>query len=426
MARISLPSFALSFGAVCAFALVACNLIVGVHDVKLRKDSGPERDGDIEPPPIEGEDSGPEPARFTELALGKYHTCAKRRGGQVKCWGDDSSGQTGTGGKLSGTSDSGFKTLPTATSVENVNAFTLASGGQHTCFVQFDRTVSCWGANVSGQLGTGNTAQQPSASPTRNLLDAVALAGGTSHTCAIRRTGQLACWGANGTGQLGNGNFTPSALPVAIDDLTDVKAIALGQSHSCAVTVAGDVFCWGENFNGQLGIAGSGREALPRKTAVVGAIAIAASNDSTCAILTTGGVVCWGKDELGQTGKGVAGTGKGFTAVPVPTVAGATQIVAGAEHFCALGGQDAVFCWGDNRFGQLGTGGAADAAPVPIGKPTQIAGLVAASVGAGGDHSCASTADDAVRCWGDNDHAELGDGTAKRFSATPVAVVGVP
>ena len=418
----------LSLGATLAALLAACNLIVGVRDVKLRKDSGTGRDGDIEGPPIEGEEGGVEPSRFVELALGKTHGCAKRRTGQVKCWGDDSAGQTGTGGNLGGTTEAGTKYLPTASPVENVNALTVASGGQHTCFVQLDGAVSCWGANVSGQLGSGNTTPQASATPARNMVDAVALAGGTSHTCALRRTGQVACWGANGTGQLGIGNFTPSPLPVAVTDLTAIKALALGQSHSCAVTTTGEVFCWGENFNGQLGLPGGGREALPRKTTITGAIAIAATNDSTCAILETGGtVVCWGKEDSGQTGKGVAVAGRGnHVPVAVPGVGGATQIVGGSEHFCAVTGQNVVFCWGDNRVGQLGFGATGDASPAPIGKPTAVAGIVAASVGAGGDHSCASNAEEKVFCWGDNTRGELGDGTSKRFSAVPVSVVGLP
>lgn len=425
-ARVTLLARFGMLGATSIVAMAACNLIVGVQDVKLRKDSGPDRDGDIISPPIEGEDGGPEPSRFVELALGKYHSCAKRRGGQVKCWGDDSAGQTGTGGKLGEVSDAGTRALITATLLENVNAFTIGSGGQHTCVVQFGGAVSCWGANVNGQLGTGNTNAQPSAAPTRSIVDALSIAGGSSHTCSLRRTGQLACWGSNATGQLGVGSFVSQSLPTPIDDLTQVKAVALGQSHTCAVTSSGDVFCWGENFNGQLGIAGSGREALPRKTSVVGATAIAASNDSTCAILGTGGVVCWGKDDVGQTGKGIVGAGKGFTPTPVPGVEGATTIVGGAEHFCAVNAQSVVSCWGDNRFGQLGQGVVGDAAPQPIGKPTAIKGIVAASIGAGGDHSCASTADDAVSCWGDNGHGELGDGTFKRLSAVPVPVVGLP
>ncbi len=418
----------LSLAALSCAALGACNLIVGVHDVKLRKDSGPDRDGDIIDLPPEDEDAGPEPPRFIVMALGRNHSCAKRRSGQVRCWGDDSAGQTGTGGKLAEPNEAGIRQLPVPGTVENVNAFTVASGADHTCVAQVDGTVSCWGTNVVGQLGTGNNTAQASSAPVRNIVDAVALAAGSSHTCALRRGGQMACWGQNGTGQLGIGTFTPSNIPAPVDDLTEVKAMALGQSHTCAVTVAGDVYCWGENYNGQLGLAPGERQARPRKSTATGAIAIAASNDTTCAILATGGIVCWGKDDVGQTGKGTVGSGRNGTPSPVPGVEGATAIAGGGEHFCAINGQNVVFCWGANTAGQLGQGraDAGDAAVgTPIGRPQAVPGITAASVGAGGFHSCATTADDAVYCWGDNGRGALGDGTG-RSSSTPVAVTGYP
>ncbi len=174
-----------------AATLAACNLIVGVHDVKLRKDSGA-RDGDIEPIPPEDEEGGPEPDRVTQLALGKYHSCIKRLNNQVRCWGDDSSGQTGTGGRASIANDAGLKVVTTATMLDNANAVSLASGAQHSCFVQPDGSVSCFGANVSGQLGTGSSTPQSSPSPARSVVDAIAIAAGSSHTCVLRHTRQMA------------------------------------------------------------------------------------------------------------------------------------------------------------------------------------------------------------------------------------------
>ena len=422
-ARPSAVAFALA-GA-CG-ALVACNLIVGVHDVKLRKDSGTtERDGEIIVPPEEEGGTGPEPSRFTELGVGRYHTCAKRRSGTVKCWGDDSAGQTGTGGKVRETSDAGIPVVPTPAFVENVSAFTIAAGAQHTCVAQVDGTVSCWGFNVSGQLGNGSTATATTPTPTRVLVDALRLSGGSSHTCAVRRNGELACWGSNATGQLGNASTASTNVPIPLQDLQGVKGLALGQSHSCAFTSTGDAFCWGENFNGQLATTGATRELLPRKCeGVSGVTAMAASNDSTCAVVANGGVVCWGKDDLGQLGRGAAGGAKNPTPVPVQGVAGATAIVAGAEHFCAMTGEGGVLCWGSNRIGQLANG--RDGGPTQIGRPTAVAGVTAVAIGAGGEHTCAVKTDDGIACWGDNGHGELGVGLSKLSSSVPVPVSNFP
>src|SRR5687767_144089 len=81
-----------------AMLLFACNAIVGVTDVRPRRDSSgdeeeevPEEDGG------EGEDTGPaEPQEnILEVALGDVHTCARKPDGTVKCWGDDKESQTG-------------------------------------------------------------------------------------------------------------------------------------------------------------------------------------------------------------------------------------------------------------------------------------------------------------------------------------------
>jgi alpha-tubulin suppressor-like RCC1 family protein/predicted small secreted protein len=415
-----------------AIALAACNLIVGVHDVKLRKDSGATLDGDIEPPPTPEEDAGPEPSRYTELGLGKQHSCAKRRGGGGKCWGDDTYGQTGTGGSVATANEAGLKSLASATSVENVNAFTLAAGGSHTCVALTDGTMSCWGFNSTGQLGTGSNTPTSTATPVRNLVDALRVANGASHTCTVRRNGEVACWGNNTSGQLGIGNRSSTTVPAPVpkEDLGDVRGIACGGSHSCAFTNGGDVYCWGENFNGQLGL-DTQNEVRPRKLPnVSGAIALATSNDSTCAILSTGGIVCWGKDDKGQLGKGLAGGAKNATPVPVAGVEGATSIVAGSEHFCALTAAGTVSCWGSNDVGQLGIGKAdagADAATGPaIAKPTPVTNATSiTSIGAGGTHTCAVTGDDRILCWGSNSYGELGN-ESNTSSSVPVTVVGYP
>jgi alpha-tubulin suppressor-like RCC1 family protein len=86
---------------------------------------------------------------------------------------------------------------------------------------------------------------------------------------------------------------------------------------------------------------------------------------------------------------------------------------------CALSRDGSVRCWGENKHGELGDGTLVDA-PLPttgpIGPYTTIA--------AGDTHVCALTVDRHVDCWGNNDSGELGDGTVTR-SSTPVRVANV-
>jgi alpha-tubulin suppressor-like RCC1 family protein len=109
-------------------------------------------------------------------------------------------------------------------------------------------------------------------------------------------------------------------------------------------------------------------------------------------------VECWGANDAGQLGDGTTTT----RALPAPVLnAGTvTDLAIGARHTCALGG-GGVRCWGDGARGQLGTGlttaRGAPSAPV-IAKGSPLAGATA--IAAGGDRSCALTAQ-GVRCWGD-------------------------
>jgi alpha-tubulin suppressor-like RCC1 family protein len=69
-----------------------------------------------------------------------------------------------------------------------------------------------------------------------------------------------------------------------------------------------------------------------------------------------------------------------------------------------------VYCWGDNRFGQLGynrTDNLGDGEPVTSFGYVTVGGL-ATRIAAGGDHTCAILTSGALRCWGYGVNGELG------------------
>lgn len=98
---------------------------------------------------------------------------------------------------------------------------------------------------------------------------------------------------------------------------------------------------------------------------------------------------------------------------------GAASVSAGGTHTCATlaGG---VVCWGLNNEGQLGDGTRTDRTT-----PVSVIGMDMAvtSVSAGLRHTCALTVAGGVKCWGENGSGQLGDGTTTSRT-TPVYVDG--
>ena len=55
---------------------------------------------------------------------------------------------------------------------------------------------------------------------------AVAIAAGVAHTCVLLRSGRVACWGWNVFGQLGTGNTLMEKYPVEVKLNSGVDHIA--------------------------------------------------------------------------------------------------------------------------------------------------------------------------------------------------------
>jgi len=97
------------------------------------------------------------------------------------------------------------------------------------------------------------------------------------------------------------------------------------------------------------------------------------------------------------------------------------SISAGFSHTCGVVTDHTVRCWGDNQFGQLGDGQSNTRSSIPVA----VSGLVGVkAVSTGNGESCALLTGGTVKCWGDNWWGGLGDGTRTQ-STTPVAVSGL-
>jgi len=155
-----------------------------------------------------------------EVAAGTGSTCA-RAGNSVSCW-----------GTIAGSTH-------TPTAVMGLSAPTeLTMTGSTACVIDTGE-VKCWSDLTSA--------------PTVVMIDAVDVAAGWDHTCAVDGNGEVYCWGANDSGQLGNMSTLPSDTPVKVVNLDDVKQVSAGRAVSCAVKNDSTGWCWGDNAVGQLG-----------------------------------------------------------------------------------------------------------------------------------------------------------------------------
>jgi alpha-tubulin suppressor-like RCC1 family protein len=383
------------------------------------------------------------------VAAGDYHTCALLKNGTVSCWGQNEFGQLGDPTTEGGTAGNpgGSSALPTPTVVAGLAGVTqIATGAYFTCALLTDRTVSCWGDNEYGELGNAVDIGtfNPTATPTpvAGLTGVSQIAAGGDHTCALLTDRTVTCWGWNAHGELGNptnattDNANPS--PTAVAGLTEVTQITAGVDHTCALLTDHTVSCWGNNYFGELGNPTNTEEnqtsiASPTPTAVgglTGVTRVVAGDYHTCAVLADGSLTCWGHNYFGELGNSDTTGFVHSTPTPVAGLIGATtQVAGGYTHTCALQSNATVACWGENYTGELGYS-TANFDQTHHQTPTVIANLTGvAGITAGYYHSCAPLTNGTVVCWGDNYYGQLGnaaDNGNDDANPTPTLVAGIP
>lgn len=313
------------------------------------------------------------------LAAGYAHTCALLLDTTVRCWGANEAIPDGgpfgppprTGGQV-GDGTTAVRPAPVpvvagpGTSAPLTNVTSISAGGDYTCAVLADSTISCWGNAPQGAGLVPVTVLAGGGAP---LAKVVAVAAGDHHACALLADGTVACWGRNIFGELGADIGDSSELPVQVvqggpggEPLSDVIAITASHSdpfgpngiasgHSCALLADQTVACWGVNDVGQIGNGASGEfDGRPwagpvtagggSTGALSGVVEIAAGWAHTCAILTDGSLTCWGlyfgepPAELGV----VYGSGE-----PVQVLTGAAAVAAGSLT-CSILTDGSVVC----------------------------------------------------------------------------------
>lgn len=355
---------------------------------------------------------------YQYVAVGFNHTCALTVANEIRCWGDNLVGQLGapaSSPSCVGRSCS-LVPIPVQCPAGEVCKFrALAAGNNHTCAVDTNGKAWCWGEDglATGESSFGTL---PNHTHRRVLTDPgvtadfVSIDTNLSHSCAVSTAQQVFCWGNNSLGQIG--------APLSVLDTTrarlvssgkQYRSVTTGTSHSCAVQANnGLVDCWGDNSNFQLTGNSNPSRFLTINSHVPlasrGVQFTASGETTTCAQVSNDDTVCWGKPAQSSPNSSVS---SGFIALPasyarsmatdldngfldrtricitdlggalscgvwrtntppprlqeIPNPKGVvviswTQVDVGQNHVCAVTTRGDVWCFGDNSWGQFGTG----------------------------------------------------------------------
>jgi alpha-tubulin suppressor-like RCC1 family protein len=339
---------------------------------------------------ISGEQTSPVPVvgglKFSVVSAGERHSCGITTASPAYCWGSDSAGALGDG-TATGSDSAPVAVLGSQTFVSLSATGASVSqgpypGGGFSCGITTSNAAYCWGDNSAGELGNASTTNSATPVPVSGaLLFATVSVGGGPHACGVTSAGAAYCWGDNSVGELGTGTSGGSTTPVAVAGSLSFVAVRARNGHACGLTTAGKAYCWGLNTRGQLGDSSAAGPAQ----CVAGGTSYACSTSPDA---VSGGLVF-------------------------------TSLTTGWFHTCGLTSAGAAYCWGYNAEGQLGSGSAVDSSLVPV---PVAGGLTFVAISAGSLHTCGLTSAGAVYCWGDDTWGELGDGRegAGVFSNVPV------
>ena len=180
---------------------------------------------------------------WASVSPGPTHTCALKTDKSLWRWGANADGEVGDG-------STSLRKSPVKVGTSSWT--TVSAGGRFTCGTQTGGTLWCWGFNDQGEVAQPpNSGAQITPTQVGTLTTWVQVDSATDHSCAVRTDLTLSCWGNNVSGDLGN-DSAESDSPVAIPQKIWTRAITF-DSMSCAWKTDDTMACWGNDTIGQLG-----------------------------------------------------------------------------------------------------------------------------------------------------------------------------
>ncbi|WP_224362636.1 RCC1 domain-containing protein [Hyalangium versicolor] len=237
------------------------------------------------------------------ITVGYRHALVLMEDGTVRAFGDNSTGQLGDGSSAS------LADYPVAVSGLS-DVVKVVAGSMHSVALRRDGTVWVWGRNSYGNLGGGTVDSTPHSTPTQvpGLTGVVDIATGRDHVLALHSDGTVSGWGLDASGQLGSGETFPddqSASPLKVKGLADARAVFANGNMSYAQRADGSLISWGQNFNGQLGNGGKTdmNEPTPSVSGLTGLLTLAPGATHVISIRKDGAIFAWGWSSRGSLGR---------------------------------------------------------------------------------------------------------------------------
>lgn len=300
------------------------------------------------------------------------------------CWGMNDVHQCGI---------SGFNTVESPTKVSaNLTIFSFTVGYDFACFTPVQpggeaaaENTRCWGSNNWGQTGTGTRASVsvPTAisGSTAGSDFFAKLSAGRYHACTVRQSGTARCWGRNQAGELAQDPVsapyltTPHDVPAPGEYAANMyKDVTCGESFTCTLIATGEVYCFGDNSKGALGNGTGTNSFVPVQAGMThGNIVTAISGRGTTMYVATyeTALYAWGDNSEGQLGSSSYIDVVRLLPLLIAD-SGISSLFSSSGYACAMGNSALVpnsnaVCWGSNSSGQLGLGNKTSTpSPLPL------------------------------------------------------------
>jgi RCC1 and BTB domain-containing protein len=277
--------------------------------------------------------------------------------------------------------------------------------------------IYTWGRGEDGQLGLGDTNDQPEPVLVDLPGTVKQISCGSGHTVILDRKGQVFTWGRGDDGRLGHGDNGWKYVPRLVEALAgkQIHQVTCGSYHTAAVSLTGELFTWGGGMYGKLGHGDENGHAVPVQVAALSnviVVQVACGSRHTVVLTQSLKVYSWGDKENGVSGHSTIET-DGHQYAP-RVVSGllelnCTQVAACGFHTAALTETGEIFTWGEGKFGRLGHGCERNQ-PIPKMIQGPLSGKHVAQVVCGGFHTAAITNDGELYTWGGGEHGQLGHG----------------